>query len=103
MTSKETVEILRLKIRVSLLENLVLRRAVETRVLGRHQSISEAESELAAWLDETSIDILQEAGKQSENPALTALIGDEAKDITDAMKAIVAKSAADLRKKNLKA
>jgi hypothetical protein len=92
------LETFRLRFRLALVERL----AIKTAFLASHVqgilSVAGTREGLLEWLHANSDESLRIYGAVLEDPGLTALFSDEAKDITDGMKKTVEKIAAEADK-----
>lgn len=96
--NESDLEIFRVRYRLTLLERLVLKTAfLATHVQGI-LSVAGTREGLSGWLDANSEEVLRAYGVALEDPALTALFADEAKEITDSMKRTVDQIAAEAQK-----
>src|SRR6266446_846349 len=84
-----TLEAFRLRFRVTLLENLVLKTAFAAPVIARRLSAKESHGVLVGWLERNSAEADQAYGEYFQDPSLTALYSDEVRSIVDKMIAIV--------------
>jgi hypothetical protein len=95
---EKDLKVMRLEMRVKLLERLVLRYAV----LGQAQSlppsnlIEKSRRAISKWLGENMDDAPPAFGRQTREPGKTGLLTEELREIVEAMQAIVSEEAADL-------
>jgi hypothetical protein len=93
-----TLEAFRLRFRVTLLEQLVLKTAFAAPVIARRLSAKESRDVLVGWLELNSKEADQAYGEYFQDPSLTALYSDEVRSIVDKMIVVVDRLYEDLKK-----
>lgn len=84
----------RINLRLALVERLVLQHALTEPVLNHQLSMPDSLRLLEIWLEDNAREVGKLAGEKFQEPGQTALFSDEAEDVANGMKAILAKIAA---------
>jgi hypothetical protein len=95
---QKALEDFRVRYRLLLLEQLVLRHALLEPAIHRRLPIRESATELKGWLEKNSALADRAYGAALADPALAALYADEAKEIVEEMKKDADQIAAGMEK-----
>lgn len=95
-------ETFRTRLRLDLLERVVLITAFQTPVLSGQLTVDQSQQALEGWLDMQSTIADTLLGAHFQEPAQTGLYADEAREVIDRMKALVAQFAAVARETGLR-
>ena len=89
MPTETEMEIFRLKVRIRLIERLLIKTAFLTSHVQGILTVAGTRTGLEGWLDPNSEVALRAYGPALQDPGLAALYADEVKDITDNLKKVV--------------